>query len=335
MPSFLSSRLKILAKSFPSALIHSSDSSFYYLTDLPFSSWQSSFAVIQKNKITLLAKLPEDAPYEILTYQNKKQLKSLLLEFFPHGKIPSTISLSSLSLPTQNISKNLQKMREIKSEQEISRLKKSSNLAQSLLHEVPNLIKKGKTTEAQLANILEFKAKELSYETLAFPPIVASNPRTAYAHSFPSSRKISQGLLMVDFGLRYKNYCSDLTSMFFISSRKNLELYQTLENIKQCSEDFISESQTYKEAINKINNLYKKTFNKEIPHSFGHGIGIEVHDYPHGLSLKSKDTIQPNQTITIEPAYYTKNLGMRIEDDYLINNKGKPISYTKTEPIFF
>ncbi len=67
-----------------------------------------------------------------------------------------------------------------------------------------------------------------------------------------------------------------------------------------------------------------------IPHSLGHGIGIEVHEKP-SLGPSSKDIIEQGMVFSIEPGIYVKGIGgVRIEDLVLVNNN-KVELLTKSE----
>ena len=66
-----------------------------------------------------------------------------------------------------------------------------------------------------------------------------------------------------------------------------------------------------------------KKLGKNFIHALGHGIGIEIHESPN-LSPKSKEVFKQGMVFTVEPGLYIKNkFGIRIEDDYLINEKGE------------
>ena len=59
-----------------------------------------------------------------------------------------------------------------------------------------------------------------------------------------------------------------------------------------------------------------------LPHSLGHGVGVEVHDFPSGIGQKCNWILREGMVLAIEPASYKKKFGVRIEDTYLITKKG-------------
>ena len=61
------------------------------------------------------------------------------------------------------------------------------------------------------------------------------------------------------------------------------------------------------------------------PHSTGHGVGLEIHEYPK-ISITSADILLPNQVVTIEPGvYFEGKWGVRIEDTVVVKKKGVEI----------
>ena len=57
-------------------------------------------------------------------------------------------------------------------------------------------------------------------------------------------------------------------------------------------------------------------------HSFGHGLGLEIHEIPY-LRSAVDCNLKENSIITIEPGVYIPNtFGIRIEDTYIVNKTG-------------
>ncbi|MBS3101616.1 aminopeptidase P family protein [Candidatus Woesearchaeota archaeon] len=219
------------------------------------------------------------------------------------------------------------KLRETKTEKEIRILKKSCAYADKILQKAIKNFRHFKT-ESQAAAFLEYEAKKLGLE-LSFSPIVASGSNGSMPHHEPSNVKIKNDFCVIDFGVKYKGYCSDITRTIYVGkpSEKEKEMYNMLLKIqenaiiqiksgKKCSEiyDFVVKS------LGKYRNYFT--------HGLGHGVGIEIHELPN-LSLSSKDRIKNNMVFTIEPGiYFPKRFGIRIEDTLLFKNK--PVLLTKT-----
>src|SRR5690606_13594004 len=63
----------------------------------------------------------------------------------------------------------------------------------------------------------------------------------------------------------------------------------------------------------------EKSYRKYFPHAVSHGLGVDVHD-----ALGAPRTLQPGMVLTVEPGIYIpeEKIGVRIEDDILITEKG-------------
>ena len=76
--------------------------------------------------------------------------------------------------------------------------------------------------------------------------------------------------------------------------------------------------------------LAEKIFAKEkrkMPHTLGHGIGLEIHEFPRVSTKMTADvTFQPGMIITLEPGLYDEKLGgVRLENDVLITETGNEV----------
>ena len=56
-----------------------------------------------------------------------------------------------------------------------------------------------------------------------------------------------------------------------------------------------------------------------MPHSLGHGLGLEVHEQPL-LRPNPQQILEKNMVVTIEPGYYVPGkFGVRVEDVVVIS----------------
>jgi Xaa-Pro aminopeptidase len=219
----------------------------------------------------------------------------------------------------KDLRKELYKLREQKTKKEIEIIKKACKISDNILKKCFKNFKKFKT-EAQVKAFVEYETKKIGCN-LAFPTIVASGTNSSKAHHSTEDTKLKKGFCVIDFGIRYKNYCTDTTRTIFIGkpSKEQIKTYNFLlkaqKNIikkiklnKKCSKLF----QEIKDDLGK--------YSKYFTHGLGHGLGVKIHEFPN-LTEKSKNRIKENTTFTIEPAIYQKNFGIRIEDSILVTKK--------------
>ena len=133
----------------------------------------------------------------------------------------------------------------------------------------------------------------------------------------------NQSILLIDFGAKYHHYLSDITRVIFIGKPNNemANAYHHLLDCQQKTIDYCVSNKNGKDIDQYCRQLLiSASSSYTYSHSTGHGVGLEIHEYPK-ISPVSADTIQNNQVFTIEPGIYFDNQwGMRIEDTIVINN---------------
>ncbi|MFA5108165.1 MAG: Xaa-Pro peptidase family protein [Candidatus Micrarchaeia archaeon] len=217
-----------------------------------------------------------------------------------------------------DISEELEQMRLQKTQEEISNLKTAVKIAKTILN---GLKLSPSMSELDVQKSLHIACLQKGVE-FSFPPIIASGKNSANPHHKPCAKKLGNGIVLIDFGVKYKGYCSDLSRCFFLGEcKKEKEKYAQAKLIFSKLVDSFSSVRTIGQVAQIGDMECKKLGWPPMIHSFGHGIGIKVHDAPP-LYSKSKQMILPNMALAIEPGYYCNQFGVRFEDNILIGKKG-------------
>jgi Xaa-Pro aminopeptidase len=293
----------------------------FYLTNALY--FQEAVKQLPKEITPINTQDPLNAIKDIL---NKHKIKVLFFEddtltYRQHTKICEVIKNTNIE-PQSNFIKNF---REQKKENEIAMITKALQLAEKTMLQIVKKIYSG-VTEQEIAWEIIKTGRKLGASDISFEPIVAFGSNTSVPHHHNSTRKLKKGMpILIDMGLKYKGYCSDITRMFFTKnpSLKEEEIYNTVldaqfKAIKRLKTG-ISCAKIDAVARSVISDRgYGKNFN----HALGHGIGLEVHESP-SISQKNSSLLKLNSIVTVEPGIYIENhFGVRIEDMVQINTNG-------------
>jgi Xaa-Pro aminopeptidase len=170
---------------------------------------------------------------------------------------------------------------------------------------------KSARTESDIHRQLLFMTMERGLEP-AFTPIVSTDANTAYPHYTASGKKLGS-LVLVDYGVRYKHYCADITRCFIRDGdKKKKEQYDRLQDICYFMADALPGLECGKDAATLAQELIARAGFPKMPHAIGHGVGLDIHEFPR-LGPKSDDRLA-GATLAIEPAFYLKKYGMRFEE---------------------
>lgn len=209
-------------------------------------------------------------------------------------------------------------IRQIKDDQEISYIRKSMQIVEQVFKQVRKEIKKPGMTEVKLSDFIKSAGLKLGAEDISFPPIVAAGEHASTPHHVPDKYRLRPNQsIIIDFGFKYKNYCSDFTRTVFLKSvPKRLEMaYNQVEKAYNQSMAYAKAGVLAGDVYQKsVEVLAEKKLDKYFIHSLGHGTGLEIHELPN-LSPKSKDVLTDGMVFSIEPGFYLPKLGgIRIED---------------------
>ncbi len=216
-------------------------------------------------------------------------------------------------------------MRLIKDEKELQAMRQAVAIAQTALEKTIPLIKLG-MTELELSSELVMQLLRAgSQAELAFQPIIASGPNSAFVHAVPGERKLQLGdLLMLDFGARFRGYVSDLTRTFALGET-DPELAQVYEAVRRANQAGVAAVQPgvrCQEVDFAARSVIEAAgYGKYFIHRTGHGIGLDEHEDPY-ISSANEQLLQPGMTFTVEPGIYLPGRGgVRIEDNVFVTQE--------------
>ena len=209
-------------------------------------------------------------------------------------------------------------LRAVKDSLELKLLRKARIIARKILKEIVTRYVRSGVEEVELAEEIRHLTYVHGATGSSFPPIVASGPNSAYPHHRPERRRLKEGeVLIIDLGVEYEGYHSDLTETVFAGKKSpDLEcLYQAVaEAQKRCLEKIragLSGQEIHQLAASYFQ---EKGLAKYFVHGLGHGLGLQVHEKPV-LNTRSKDLLQPGMVVTVEPGLYLPGTGgVRLEE---------------------
>lgn len=234
----------------------------------------------------------------------------------------------ALDAELKPVSGLVEKMRLIKTPEEIDVIQKAVDIADAAFEHIQTYIKPG-VREIDVSNELEFFMRKKGAASSSFDIIVASGFRSALPHGVASDKTIESGeLVTLDFGAYYKGYCSDITRTVAVGEvdEKLKKIYHTVLEAQLRGVNHIKPGMTGIEADALTRDYIKSEgFGEYFGHSTGHGMGMEVHEGP-GLSFRSEQKLEPGMVVTVEPGIYVAGTGgTRIEDDIVITEDGNRI----------
>jgi Xaa-Pro aminopeptidase len=239
----------------------------------------------------------------------------------------------------------LGEMRKAKTPAEIALLQKAIDITGEADAEVMKIIRP-ELFEYQLeAKVLDAFTNGGALR-VGFASIIGSGPNSTIPHYFANSRRMKDGdLVVVDIGGEYDLYTADITRTFPVNGKftpRQREIYQLVLDAQSEAEKHMEPDKTRLfEMTGFVSDYLRKsplrakdtdgqehTMDHFFIHGLGHYLGLDVHDVGDGTK-----PMKPGEVFTIEPGLYIKseNIGIRIEDDYLMTETG-PVKLSKNIP---
>ncbi len=277
-----------------------------------------------------------------------------------------TRSRAGVNSPAQFVALDhvLHDMRLYKSKAEIKTMAHAMDISAGAHRRAMGACRPG-MTEYQIEAELMHEFMRAGGRNVAYPPIVAGGSNACVLHYTENSARLNEGdLLLIDAGVEYDYYASDITRTFPVGgkfSREQRAIYELVLEAQYAAIDKVRPGNHWNdpheaavEVITKglvdlgllkgrLRTLIKKeAFRKFYMHRTGHWIGMDVHDVGDYKIEGEWRALEPGMVMTIEPGIYIRggekgvakkwhNIGVRIEDDVLVT-RDKPQVLTKAAP---
>ena len=259
--------------------------------------------------------------------------------------------------PNHHIENNfpiMQALRGVKEVEEIQLIQQACNITEKGFKRVLGFVKPG---------VMEYEIEaEYAYEFLknrskgfAYTPIIGSGYNACVLHYIENNKVCKDGdMLLMDVGAEYANYSSDMTRTVPVNGRftaRQKAVYQAVLNVKnEATKMLVSGTlwDAYHKEVGKLmtselvglglldradiqnQDPKKPAYKKYFMHGTSHHMGLDTHDF--GVL---KEPMVANMVFTVEPGIYIpeEKLGVRLEDDVVIQHSGAPLNLMKNIPI--
>ena len=222
-------------------------------------------------------------------------------------------------------------MRAVKDEYEIECTKEAARVGDHIISEIERGIRENWLhKEMDVALLIESELRKCGCERTGFDTLAAGPARSWAIHAFPGYTDApwpADGLSILDFGVVYEGYTSDTTLTVAKNlNEKQAELVALVEKAAEESLPLYAPGGKINLAGKKADEVFARA-KKTMPHTLGHGIGLEIHEFPR-VSAKQTETVtfKPGMIVTLEPGLYDPKLGgVRLENDVLITETGNEV----------
>ena len=185
-------------------------------------------------------------------------------------------------------------LRRTKDSEELEAMVAAQRIAERALEDILGEIRPG-MTEKEVAARLQYRMLHYGAENMSFDPIVVSGPNSSLPHGVPSEREIGRGeFVTMDFGC--------IQAAGIAAARAGV----TGREVDGAARAVITAA----------------GYGDYFTHSFGHGVGVEIHESPSASPLNDQP-LPVGAVISAEPGIYLPGrMGVRIEDVILLTEEG-------------
>ena len=252
-------------------------------------------------------------------------------------------------LVIENLDPLVDRIRAVKSPREIAVIREATRIAGVGIMEAMREAEPG-MYEYELQAVAEYVFKKYGSQGPAYFALVATGPNMVYSHYHKGTRKLAAGdLVQFDYAPDFQYYVSDVTRVFpangkftpiqrefysiylamykalIAEIRPNVPVRDLLQAAGRRMDAAIQATKFTSANIQAAAQRFADRYKNSQGSSFGHSIGLEVHDVGRGRPPDGAPVaLVPGQLFTIEPALQVpeEGLAMRLEDALLVTESG-------------
>jgi Xaa-Pro dipeptidase len=224
--------------------------------------------------------------------------------------------------------KAAEELRARKDEEEIRIYRQAAAITNELIDLLEKNVRSGEIkTEVDAALLIEAEARRRGCEGTGFETLAAGPDRSFGIHAFPAYTGAGfggPGLSILDFGVKYQGYTTDVTLTFVREPNGTQKKYISLvEKAYALALSLAKPGAAARDLAAAVDRFFAGS-KKIMPHGLGHGIGLEAHEAPAVRNRQDNDWIlEPGMIFTLEPGLYDPvHGGCRLENDVLISSEG-------------
>ncbi|WP_349352353.1 MULTISPECIES: aminopeptidase P family protein [unclassified Flagellimonas] len=248
----------------------------------------------------------------------------------------------------------LQNIRGVKEPEEIELMQRACDITEKGFRRVLEFVKPGVWEHEIEAEYLHEFIRNRS-KGFAYSPIIASGNNANVLHYLENNKQVKDGdMILMDLAAEYANYSSDMTRTIPVNGRftaRQKEVYSAVLRVKDEATKMLVPGTLWAEYHKEVGKLMTSeliglglldkadvqnenpdwpAYKKYFMHGTSHHIGLNTHDYG-----ELKKPMKANMVFTVEPGIYipAEGMGIRLEDDVVIQEKGEPFNLMRNIPI--
>jgi len=222
----------------------------------------------------------------------------------------------------------------VKSDWELQCIREASRIAKKGIEAAARFARPG-IMDLEITAEIERVCRIAGSEFFPHYTMVSSGQDSKY-HSWwwqCGQRRLEQGdIFLLDFGTMYAGYCCDIARPFIVGqpSQMQKDVFEVLKQAQEAGRKAAREGDLASDVANAVRRVCMDTWPEKKFRREGHGVGLEVHEWPfigyHETSHDSayQDTrLRENTVFSLEPQIFIPDLGgFSVEDEFVVTKTG-------------